>query len=297
MTINTPRLAVLGAFLFWLLPVPALAQSTVRVTKDQAVIWRPGFTVVADTVKAGTVLDVVARRGDWYEVVLPSPPGTTMTGMIAVGQVEAVSGTPPADSGPVRFQQRPSPASLDDHGLRGFGQIGYGRFTAHQSFKAIFDSSMGFWFGGGADYRWRQGLFVAGSIDVFHRKGERVFVHGQDVFRLGISDSVTLLPIVGTVGYRFRSNGTIPYIGGGAGLSLYRESSQFADPSENVRRSFATYHALGGFEWRNSTQYATALEVQYTHVPQDFSGGVADAFNEHDLGGLQARVKLLFGTH
>jgi hypothetical protein len=66
----------------------ALAQTTVRVAVDGASIWSaPSVpSIVLATVKAGTVLDVLARFGSWYRVRLPDDP--TRIGYVLVRQVE-----------------------------------------------------------------------------------------------------------------------------------------------------------------------------------------------------------------
>src|SRR5262245_51664643 len=86
----TSRAALRVTWITCLLAVCAttvLAQSTVRVTHDDATIWNPGFQTAAVVVPAGTVLAVVARRGDWYEVSLPvvDAEGATATGFIFKG--------------------------------------------------------------------------------------------------------------------------------------------------------------------------------------------------------------------
>jgi hypothetical protein len=139
--------------------------------------------------------------------------------------------------------------------------------------------------------------FVAGNVDYFGQTGQRVFVSNGDVFRLGIADHVRIIPISASAGYRKRFRTATAYVGGGAGTYLYKETSDFSDPSENVSQSFAAYHVLGGVEFRSGTGWVrTALEVQYTTVPSALGpSGASAAFNEHNLGGLQFRVKVLAG--
>ncbi len=278
-------------------------QATVRVVRPQSTIWNAGFTTVAAVVPAGTELTVVGRQGTWYRVLLPFREGTRETGFIAVSQVELVSGTLPAPAPqgapPSARGQQPAdagrqPTSAPVTGLRGFGQVGYGWMTAHDSFKAIFGSPWWVWYGGGGQYVFGSGLFVEGSADFFKRSGTRVFVVDDEVFDLGIRNTITMLPVAGTVGYRFSGTSATPYVGGGVGLQLYREEFEFAASGEDVDRHFARYHALGGVEFRLTARLASAIEVQYTHVPNDFAG-LADVFDEHNLGGLQVRGKLLFG--
>jgi opacity protein-like surface antigen len=277
-------------------------QATVRVVRPQSTVWNAGFTTIAAVVPAGTELTVVGRQGTWYRVVLPFPEGTRETGFIAISQVELVSGTLPAPAtrGAPQAAAGQPPANAGRSaiasiaGFRGFGQVGYGWMTAHDSFKAMFGSPGWVWYGGGGQFVFRSGLFVEGSADFYRRSGTRVFVVDDEVFDLGIRNTITMLPVAGTVGYRFSGNTATPYVGGGAGLHLYREEFEFATSGEDIDRHFASYHALGGVEVRLSPRLASAIEVQYTHVPNDFTG-LADVFDEHNLGGLQVRGKLLFG--
>ena len=86
-----------------------------------------------------------------------------------------------------------------------------------------------------------------------------------------------------------------PYVGGGVGRILYREQASFTEPSENVQSQYSSYHMLGGVEFRNEW-VATAFEVQYTRAPHTIGvGGASAAFQETNLGGLVARIKVLVG--
>lgn len=281
----------------------AQPRARVRVTTDRATIWRPGFTTMATIVSAGTILDVVSRQGDWYEVLLPPTGGTgETTGMIYAGRVELVAGSPepprraPSQTQPAR-EPTSEPSEFEEEtavGVRGFGSFGYDWISAHKAFDAVLGHSGGVVFGAGGQVRWKR-LVFEGSVERFRQTGERVFVTDTgDVFKLGIPDTITLVPITATVAYRLSGHGAVPYVGGGIGQYRYTEESQFADPAENVEEHFTGYHVLGGIEWRNGL-VATAFEVQYTHVPDAFSSGVASVFNEHNLGGVQARVKILVG--
>ena len=182
-----------------------------------------------------------------------------------------------------------------DFGLRYFGNVGFGRFDAHKSFNAVVGGPGGFWYGGGGEYRLRNGWFFQGSLERYRRTGERVFVFEGEVFKLGIPDTISITPIAMTAGYRFARRPAIPYIGGGGGVYWYREDFEFADDSEKVRRQFGSYHGVAGIEWRGSGWWGTAVEVQYTRVPHDFTSGVAEAFGEGSLGGVEARVKFVVG--
>lgn len=277
----------------------AIAQTTARVTRDQSTIWAPGFQTVAAVVKTGTVLTVVGRRGDWYEVVVPGgerASGST-TGFIFKSNVDVETGpAPPPPSGRSRPIGTPPPSERSRPiGVWGFGQLGYTRFSADQSFAAVLGQSGGTLFGGGAEVRLGRGLFVNASIERFSDTGQRVFVLDRQVFKLGIPDTITLTPVALTTGWRFVNDRATPYVGAGIGRVFYKETSSFADATENVDARFTSYHVLGGVEFRNG-RVATAFEVQYSRVPNAIGiGGASAGFQESDLGGLGARVKILVG--
>jgi hypothetical protein len=306
MLIPTVRVAV-GVLLFVLLASPALGQTRVRVTADRANIWRPNFLTVATVVEEGTVLEVIARRGEWLEVVVPGGSASDRrTGLVSIRQVTPVGGSLPADSGPVQpttptlsaGAQRlpPRPVLPPDTGLRGFADASYNWFTARDSFDAILEKSSAPFVGGGVEFRARNRMFAQAAIRWFRATGERAFVDGGEVFRLGIPDRVTIVPVSFSAGYRLPARQTIPYIGGGVGTYLFKEASDFAIPSENVDRHFPSYHILGGVEWRRTgSLIAAAFEGQYTFVPNSLSGQVAEAFEEDDLGGLEVRFKIVIG--
>jgi hypothetical protein len=295
-------LAILGA-----LAGTAVAQtpSRVRVTTDQTIIWRPGFLSQAEIVKAGTELDVVSHQGNWYEVVLPSNVAPDrQLGFIAASRVEVIAGSalkPPITSvvtqpGPGKLTKEALRARPGRTGFQGFAQGGYNRFTAEESFAAVFGRADGVFFGGGGEFRGRNGTFVQGAVQIFRRTGERAFVLDGTVLPTGIPETITIVPIEFTVGYRrFGRGGAAPYVGGGLGLQLYTEVSPLLDPSEEVDDQFTSYHVLGGVEWRSGRWLGTAVEAQYTHVPNALTGGLAADLDERNLGGVQVRFKLLMG--
>jgi opacity protein-like surface antigen len=282
---------------------PASAQigpTRVRVTRDQATIWRQGFASAAAIVKAGTVLEVVGIRGDWYEVILPTSSGIAgQTGLISVRQVELFDGPPPKVLAPVAGGSARAaaavPSAAPQTAVRVFGQLGYQWFDASNSFNAVVDRGGGVFYGAGGEFRYDDRIFVLASLARFRSTGERVFVLDNEVFKLGIPDTITVTPLTFTAGYRFPRRSMTPYVGGGIGRYYFTEKSEFADPSEDVDAQFTSYHFLGGVEWRGSRLIATSLELQYTHVPDALTGGVATAFNEHNLGGVELRVKVLVG--
>ena len=260
-----------------------------------------GFSTPATIVRRGEELEVVGRSGTWYEVTLqPSGVIGSPTGFIAVSQVELISGQPPP-SRPLPALHNPvsppPPPRVAEPaiGVRAFGSLGYEFFNAHDSFDAVLGHGGGFLFGGGAEVRVHD-IFVQGAVEYFHRTGQRVFELNGDVFGLGIADAVTMTPFAVTAGYKFHLRSVNPYFGGGAGVIHYSETSDFAEAGENVDMNVTSYHVLAGVEWRASNGWlGTAFEVQYTHAPDALSGGVADIFGEHNLGGIEARVKIEVG--
>jgi hypothetical protein len=293
----------------------AFAQSNVRVISharvvtDRTMIWQHDAPVlVAATVKRGTVLDVVGREGERYVVVIPSEyGGKGELGFIAASQVEIVGGevvagpvarpprssTGPSPGGPVQTH-RQSPASRPVE-LFGLGEVGDGSWLARDTFNAVLGSSSAPMLGGGVQVRFGS-LFVEGSVERFQRSGTRAFVYGGEVFSLGVADRVQIIPITATVGYRRAGPRVTPYVGGGIGTHLYRETSDFADPSENVSEHFTSYHVLAGVEFAGRRWLRAALEVELTTVPNAFGAtGVSAAFNEHNLGGVHGRLKILVG--
>jgi len=123
-----------------------------------------------------------------------------------------------------------------------------------------------------------------------------VFVSNGEVFKLGIRDTVRVLPVAMTVAYRERTRRFAYYAGVGFGKYLYKEDSDFADPGENISERFTSYHIVGGLELGALGVIKTAFEVQYTTVPDALgTSGASKSFGENDLGGLQVRARLLVG--
>ena len=125
--------------------------------------------------------------------------------------------------------------------------------------------------------------------------GERVFVFEGEVFPLGLTDTVTLIPIDVTAGYRFATRTRLtPYVAGGVGLLRYSEEAESS--TEIDSEDFLSLHAAGGVEYPLTKWLAVAGEVQYRAVRKALgSEGVGNEFGESDLGGISVCVKVLFG--
>jgi hypothetical protein len=283
----------------------AAAQTQVRVVKDRATIWRRDARIPATIVTAGTLLEVVGREGEWYIVVVPPEHGGAgESGMIAASQVEVVVGSSPLTS-PGRAPGRPAtPSRASTRSVTkprpievfGSGQVGLSTWLAHQTFGAVLGHSNGLLFGGAVEVRVRGRLFVEAAVERFEQTGQRVFVSNGDVFNLGIPDTVRIIPVSLTAGYRHDFRTVAAYAGGGSGKYFYRETSDFADPAENLSERFTSYHALAGVEFGGRGPLRTAFEVQFTSVPNALgTSGASAAFGEHNLGGVQFRIKILGG--
>jgi hypothetical protein len=278
----------------------AFAQSQVRVTRANATIWqRDSPVVVAAIVSSGTVLEVRERLDEWYVVVVPSGSTAGSLGLIAVSQVEPVPGSGPLlprTPETVRLPENArTPVASHPIELFGFADVGYQRWSAKNSFAAVLGSSSAPMVGGGVQVRVSH-FFVEVAAHRFEKTGERVFVNEGDVFKLGIKDTVRVIPLVFTAGFRQAPGRMTAYAGAGMGRYSYRETSDFADPGENVNDRFRSYHALAGIEFTSVQWLRAAVEVQYTSVPNALgTSGAAAAFDEHNLGGVEIRLKILAG--
>lgn len=296
---------VLAVTLFLLAAPPRLLAQAVegRVKSDHVSIWNPGFTTVATTVNTGETLEIVGQQGTWYEVVVPATDRQPRrTGFIARSRVDIVRGTAPA----ARAQDRGRTGSPTPSGRpaarpfwRLFGEAAYGRFTAAKTFEAVLGSAGGPWFGGGVMRQHASGLFIQAEAQHFSATGERVFVNNGTVYPLGVTDTVSITPVMGAIGARkaYGRRGLTLYGGAGAGVYLMRETSEFSDPADDVKQTNGAYRGLAGVEWPLSRALAAAAEFTYTFVPNSLTGNTADAFDEHDLGGMQVQIKILFGRH
>jgi hypothetical protein len=292
--------------LLLLAAAPAEGQAVrVRVTAERATIWRPGFLTAATLVDRDTVLDVVGRRDNWLEVIVPvlDSDAPRQTGFIALAQVVTISGTLPTRE-PLTNRPAPPPPNVllnrrttasPAIGTRVFGDLSAMSFAAAETFKAVFDTSTGTFFGGGVEVRFKNLAFIQGAIRRYRVKGERVFVSGGEVFRLGIDDTLTLMPLELTVGGRVPIGQIVPYAGAGLGSVRIQEVSDFAEHDEDTDRRKASFHIVAGVEWKGRAPIAVAGEVGFMRVPNALAGNVADAFDEHDLGGVQMRIRVLVG--
>jgi opacity protein-like surface antigen len=278
----------------------------VKVTRDRAIIWRRGERLPITTVREGTVLEVVDREDDWYVVRVPAEyGGNGEVGLIAISQVEPADGSPAEEPGVPAFPDRPEPRRVRRPvpkarplEIFGIGQVGYHAFLARDTFKAVFDNGGAApGFGGGARIHVQGLAFVDVSVDRFSMTGERVFAADGDFVRLGIRDRVRIVPVAVNAGYRRQGHYASPYVGGGIGRVFFRETSDFADAAEDVDERYTSYQVIAGVEFgAPRSALRTAFEFQFSTVPDAIGvGGASAAFNEHNLGGLQVRLRIMGG--
>jgi hypothetical protein len=173
------------------------------------------------------------------------------------------------------------------------------QFNAQLTFDAAFGRSTQPLFGGGVQVALRMGLFAEVSASRFKKTGQRAFVDGSQVFRLGIPLTATFTTVEVTGGYRFHPSQhprLLPYVAAGVGSYQYKESSGFATAGENVDMRHVGYVANGGIEVRLHRWVGLASDVQFSHVPGILgAAGVSKDAKEDDLGGVAVRVKLVIG--
>jgi hypothetical protein len=190
-------------------------------------------------------------------------------------------------------------ASAQAVDIKGYGMVGGMNFDAADSFDAVFGTSSGTIFGGGAEVGlpWG-GLYVGVGAWRFSDDGERVFVSGSEVFRLGIPLSVEITPVEITGGWRFKNIWArlVPYAGAGWSSYAYKETSDFADAGEDVDERYNGWHILGGAEFRVTRWLGIGGEIAFSSVPDALgAGGASEAFDETNLGGTSYRLKISVG--
>ena len=213
--------------------------------------------------------------------------------LLLSGHAEAQARRPPP---------RPAPTRPADTGfrLRGFGEAGLRLFAASETFKAVLGSASGPIFGGGVEALWGRHLGVSFDVGRFRATGERVFVSNGEVFQLGLETKVSVVPIAATAAYRFSRprRAVTPFVGGGINWHRYTETSAFAAAGEDVSATFTGFHAVAGAEWRLSPLVAVGGIGRWLSV-RDALGAeptsAAAAFGEHDLGGFEAKVRIIVG--
>ena len=180
---------------------------------------------------------------------------------------------------------------------RGFVLFGQQKFAAEQTFDAVFDKTALPLVGGGADIVLARNIFVEVAFSRFEETGQRVFLAGDEVFRLGIPLTATITPFEFSGGYRFTNwRRVIPYGGVGFGSYHYEETSGFSQSGEDVDLSKRGFLFLAGAEVRVMKWIGLSLDVHHTSVDDILgAGGISEEFGENDLGGTAFRIRIMVG--
>jgi hypothetical protein len=191
-------------------------------------------------------------------------------------------------------QSAHDPAKLS---VRLVGTFAVERFAAATTFDAIFGQPTGLLVGGGARVD-RGNLFVEVCASRFKRSGQRGFATDGDGYGLDIPLTVTISPIEFAVGRTFRR--LTPSIGlhagGGIGIYGYKETSPSAEAGEEVDLRHAGWFVVGGAEFRIHRLLALGADLRYTNVPGILGkGGLSQAVDEPNLGGIAARFTVIVG--
>ncbi len=168
---------------------------------------------------------------------------------------------------------------------------------SRNSARAVFGSSGSGTFGGAFRYVHRRGFYVAAGARTWSKDGERVFAASATapVQHLGFPLSVRLVPVTGTVGYRFRRTRTlVPYVGLGGGVTLYREESDVTGDVRSESRSAGTFLGEAGVEYGKG-RFRYALETSYSIATGGVGlGGISEVYGEDDIGGWTILGKVVY---
>jgi hypothetical protein len=189
------------------------------------------------------------------------------------------------------------PAGAQGLSFRPYGMFAQQSFDANQTFKAVFDSSSGSFFGGGLNLTQDDQFYLDIGASRFKETGQRAFVNNGQSFKTGIPLTATITPLEFSAGYRFMKGSRVrPYAGGGIGVYRYEETSSFQNEGEavDVRHAGAIFE--GGAEVRLHTWFGVSADVHYTYVPGILGdAGISKDEGETSLGGFQFRVRFIVG--
>jgi hypothetical protein len=190
-------------------------------------------------------------------------------------------------------------AQTSGPGVRGYGVFGSTFLTSDRAVEAVGGGDRQLNIGGGVQLVnvWKS-VFADLSVSKTRITGERVFIDGDTVYRLGIPLEVTLRPIDVAVGWRAHgySRRTSTYIGAGLSHIRYEETSRFAQPGDDVSDGRTGGMVLFGVDVSAVRWLAVGGEMRY-RLATGVVGvdGATAAFSEKDLGGLAASLRLVVG--
>ena len=178
-------------------------------------------------------------------------------------------------------------------GVRLFGAADVEQMFAKQSFAATLGTSRLLGFGAGVDVvnLAGGGLFFRAAMSVMGKNGTR----STGTISSGFALQVRMLPIDFGLGWRFnhvtRGNRVTPFVGGGALLLHYSETSPAGDSTDTISATFKGFEGFGGVDLLLGNSITVAPEVDYRSLPGAIgTGGLSQVFNETNLGGIAFRV-------
>jgi hypothetical protein len=184
-------------------------------------------------------------------------------------------------------------------GIRGYVLFGNTTLAAKETFDAVADTNSRVTFGAGVQVTniWK-GVFADVGASQLSLDGERVFVHGGQVFELGIPLEVTMRPLDIAGGWRLglARDRIFPYVAAGLTYLQYEETSEFAQSDEDLSASKAGPLVIGGVDVRLWRWIAAGGEVRWRRVAGILGdGGVSAELDEDDAGGVSAAVRVSIG--
>jgi hypothetical protein len=206
-----------------------------------------------------------------------------MTGRVAALVVLTVVATPSEARGQseVRFS--------------GYGVLGDMRLDAAQTFEAVSETSHARVFGAGIRVTnlWRF-LFVDVGVSNMTMNGERVFIDEGDAVRpLGIPLEVSMRYVDVAAGWRSVHGRLAPYVAGGFSRLRYRETSELAQPGEDVADSGTGPLFLAGVDLALSRWIRVGGELRYRRISGVLgSGGASAKFDEDSAGGVSTALRV-----
>ena len=197
--------------------------------------------------------------------------------------------------------------------VRPYFELGRQSFAADDTFENVFGETSATLWGAGAQVAfWKGRIYGEAGVsrltnDGSQLVGERVFVSGINIYKLGIPLRSTIEPWKVAGGWRFHlSPRIVPYAGGGVVSYHYTEESDFATPEENldVDRSGALFQV--GVEIRAHRWIGLGLGAERAYVTGILgNGGLSQAYTsgglledgdgESDLGGWAMQFRVVVG--
>jgi len=205
--------------------------------------------------------------------------------------------TPSVIEAQTRTQPRPRPQPR--LGFRGYATFGSSVLAATETFEAVADTSRRSTFGGGAQVTniWRAVFADVGAAQL-SLDGERVFVDGRRVFKLGIPLEVRMRTVDVAGGWRLRlMRGRLqPYAGAGLSVLRYEETSEFAGSGEDVNESKTGPLILAGADYAVWRWISAGGELRWRRITGILGeAGASSAFGEDDAGGVSLGFRISIG--